>query len=268
MTSFTVDVEGQGKPVILIPGLGCSAEVWNETAAHLNAEGFQTHALTLAGFGGNSPIHVDHYLQTVRDDLASYIRQNKLDHPIVIGHSLGGFLALSLAASYPDLPGKIVSVDGLPYLPAVINPAITPDGAQNMAATIRKSITTGSEQQYEATQRETIASMVTSPANVDRELKVDLKSDRNTVGEAMYEMMTTDLRNDISKIKVPVLVLGTWIAYKDYGATHDSSLALYSKEFEKLPGTKIVMNDTSKHFIQLDAPDWFYAQIDAFLKQS
>ncbi|MGA8025698.1 MAG: alpha/beta hydrolase [Bryobacteraceae bacterium] len=265
MPSFTIDVEGHGKPVILVPGLGCSAEVWNETVAHLNAGNFQTHALTLAGFGGTAPIHTDHYVQTVRDDLAAYIKQNHLDHPIIIGHSLGGFLALSLAASYPNLPGKIISVDGLPYLAALINPAITPEGAQNMSAGIRKSIETGSEQQYQAMQRETIASMITSPANIDRELKVDLKSDRNTVAEAMSEMMTTDLRNDISKITEPALVLGSWIAYKDYGATHDSSLALYSKQFEKLPGTKIVMNDTSKHFIQLDAPEWFYAQVDGFI---
>ncbi len=265
MPSFSVDVEGHGKPVILIPGLGCSAEVWNETVAHLNAENFETHALTLAGFGGTAPIHSDHYVETVRDGLASYIKQYKLDHPIIIGHSLGGFIALWFAASYPSLPGKIISVDGLPYLAAIMNPAITPEGAQNMAASISKSITDASPQQYEVNERQTITSMVTSPANIDRELKVNLTSDRNTVAEAMSEMMKTDLRNDISKITVPVLVLGSWIAYKDYGATHDSTLAQYSKQFEKLPSVKIVMNDTSKHFIQLDAPDWFYAQVDAFL---
>ncbi len=266
MAAFNVDVEGQGAPVILIPGLGCSAEVWNETVQHLNAEHFQTHALTLAGFGGIPAIHADHYLQTVRDDLAHYIQQYKLDRPVIIGHSLGGFVALWVAAEYPDLPGKIISVDGLPYLAAIINPAITPEGAQNMAANIQKSIVSTPAPQYEAMQRQTVASMVTSPANVERELKVDLTSDRNTVGQAMYEMMTTDIRGEMGKIKVPVLVLGTWIAYKDYGATHDSTAALYAKQFEKLPGTKIVLNDTSKHFIQLDAPDWFYEQIDAFMK--
>lgn len=268
MPSFTADVEGQGKPVILIPGLGCSAEVWSGVVSHLNAEGFQTHALTLAGFGGTAPLHSDHYLQTVRDDLAGYVKQNQLDRPVIIGHSLGGFLALWFAASYPSLPGKIVSVDGLPYLAAVMNPAITPEGAQNMAAGFRKSIASAPQQQYEADERQTLASMLTSPANIERELKVVLTSDRSTLAEAMAEMMTIDLRNDISKIHVPVLVLGSWVAYKDYGATHDSSLMLYSKQFEKLRGVRIVMNDTSKHFIQLDAPEWFCAQVDGFIKSS
>ncbi len=267
MPSFTVDVEGHGKPVILIPGLACSAEVWKETAAHLNAEGFETHALTLAGFGGLKPIDADHhYLTTVRDDLAAYIRTNKLDHPILIGHSLGGFLALWLAATYPTLPGKVISVDGLPYLPAVMNPSITPEGAANMAASIRQSITSGSAADYEKQQRQTLESMITSPENVEREMKVESASDRDTVAEAMSELMTTDIRPEMANIRVPVLVLGSWIEYKNYGATHDSTLALYSKQFEKLQGVKIVLSDTSKHFIQLDAPDWFYAQIDQFIK--
>ncbi len=215
---------------------------------------FETHALTLAGFGGTKPITADHqYLMTVRDDLAAYIRQNKVDHPVLIGHSLGGFLVLWLAATDPSLPGKVISVDGLPYLPAVMNPAITPEGAANMARSIKQAIAGSPEAQYKATQRQTLESMITSPANVERELKVDQSSDRNTVAEAMSEMMTTDLRPDMRKITVPVLVLGSWIGYKDYGATHESSMALYSKEFEKLPNVKIVMSDTSKHFIQLDA---------------
>lgn len=104
--SFTVDVQGHGRPVILIPGLACSAEVWNGTVEHLTSEGFETHALTLAGFGGTPPIHSGDYLKTFRDDLAAYIRQNKLDHPVVIGHSLGGFLALWFAAAIRISPAK------------------------------------------------------------------------------------------------------------------------------------------------------------------
>lgn len=267
MHSFTVDVEGKGKPVILIPGLSCSAEVWSGTVTHLNSEGLETHALTLAGFGGAPPIHADsHYLETVRDDLAAYIEQNKLDHPILIGHSLGGFLVLWTAATHPNLPGKVISVDGLPYLAAVINPAITPEGAKGMAERMAQGISSGTEEKYKADLRQTLESMISSPQNVDRELKVDLTSDRATSAEAMKEMMETDIRPEMAKIQVPVLVLGSWIAYQDYGVSHNSTLALYSKEFAGHPETKIVLNDTSRHFIQLDAPDWFYSQVDAFIK--
>ena len=267
MTSFKVEVEGKGSPVILIPGLSCSAEVWRETAAHLNAKGFQTHTLTIAGFGGTKPITTDHLLATVRNDLAAYIAQNRLDHPVFIGHSLGGFLVLSLAAELPDLPSKVISVDGLPFLPAMINPAITPEGARNMAAGIKaQMLIPQSEEKRKQTARDALNSMITSPANIDREMKVNLMSDQQTVTEAMFELMSADLRSDLAKIKVPVLVLGTWIAYKDYGVTRDSQMIAYAKEFEKLPGAKIVVSETSRHFIQLDVPEWFYGQIDQFLE--
>src|SRR5205814_2331501 len=48
-TSFSVHVAGTGRPVILIPGLGCPASVWDDTVAHLGS-GYQTHVLQLAGF--------------------------------------------------------------------------------------------------------------------------------------------------------------------------------------------------------------------------
>ena len=172
MRSFTVDVEGKGSPVILIPGLGCSAEVWSETAAHLQGKGFQTHALTIAGFGGTKPITSDHLLNTVRDDLATYITQNKLGHPVVIGHSLGGFVALSLAAEHPDLPGKVISVDGLPYLPVMMNPTITPEGARNMAAGMKaQMMAPQSDEKQRESARETLGAMITSPENIDREMR-------------------------------------------------------------------------------------------------
>ncbi len=264
--SFKVDVEGKGAPVVLIPGLACSSEVWRETVAHLNGEGFQTHALTIAGFGDTKPIATDYLLATVRDDLAAYIRQNGLNHPVLIGHSLGGFIALSLAAKFPDLPGKVISVDGLPFLPAMINPAITPEGARNMAAGIKaQMLTPQTKEKREQTTRESLASMITSPENIDRETKVDVRSDQRTVAEAMLELMSADLRADMAKIKAPVLVLGTWIAYKDYGVTRASQIVAYKKQFERLPSAKIVVSETSRHFIQLDAPEWFYSQIDQFL---
>lgn len=56
------------------------------------------------------------------------------------------------------------------------------------------------------------------------------------------------------------------IAYKNYGVTHESDLAAYAAQFEGHPGTRIVLSDTSKHFIQLDAPEWFYSQVDEFMK--
>jgi pimeloyl-ACP methyl ester carboxylesterase len=92
--------------VILIPGLGCPASVWRDTVAHLHGLGYQTHALTLAGFAGKP--RIDRPLaRTTVEELAQYIRDRHLVAPVVIGHSLGGTLAYWLAAREPGLVGAV-----------------------------------------------------------------------------------------------------------------------------------------------------------------
>jgi pimeloyl-ACP methyl ester carboxylesterase len=67
---------------------------------------------------------------------------------------------------------------------------------------------------------------------------------------------------------VPVLEIGTWIAYKQMGATHETSLSNYRAQFVNLPSVHVIMSDDAKHFVMLDSPDWFYRQVDEFLKAS
>lgn len=57
-------------------------------------------------------------LSTVRKEIAGYIRRNKLDRPVIVGHS-GGAMTFWLAETEPDLVGRSVVVDGLPLFPAV-----------------------------------------------------------------------------------------------------------------------------------------------------
>lgn len=264
--SFNVQISGAGKPVVLVPGLACSAEVWDETVKHLNAEGYRTYALTLPGFGGQPAIKTDDYLATVQNDIVQYIHDQHIDKPVLIGHSLGGFLVLKIAAENPDLPSKVISVDGLPFLAAAMMPNVTPEMAKQIGERTRLGILNGDPQHREERSRATLTQMVTSPSNVDRELKVESKSDTPTVAAAMGELLATDIRPEMKNIKVPVLELGTWIAYKNYGATHDSVQQKYTAQFGGNPNVHVVISDTARHFIQLDDQPWFFSQIDAFLK--
>jgi pimeloyl-ACP methyl ester carboxylesterase len=145
-------------------------------------------------------------------------------------------------------------------------PGLPPEQVATQAQAIRQSMTTGTPEHSAAMTRQTDESMITSPANVEREFAVNSKSDRATVADAMYQLLISDLRPALAKIKAPVLEIGTWIAYKQYGVTHDRMLAAYSGQFTTLPAAKVIMSDDAKHFVMLDSPDWLYKQLDAFLK--
>jgi pimeloyl-ACP methyl ester carboxylesterase len=87
--SFAVRVTGTGKPMILIPGLTCSGDVWDSTVEHFKGR-YQCHVLTLAGFAGQPPISPP-LMETVRKDLAGYIRAKKLEHPVLSAIALADF---------------------------------------------------------------------------------------------------------------------------------------------------------------------------------
>ena len=132
-TAFSVKVTGAGRAVIFIPGLASPASVWDGTVAHLGGA-VQAHVLTLAGFAGQPPIGAP-FLQQVHDQIATYITANHLDHPVIVGHSLGGMMALWLGETVPQL-GGVVDVDGFPFFAAVLDPSATSDKAMTRASTL------------------------------------------------------------------------------------------------------------------------------------
>lgn len=263
--SFSVKIIGEGKPMILIPGLYCKGDVWNETVERYKTT-YQCYMLTLAGFAGEPSYKNDSILYTVKEELASYIKENKLVKPVIVGHSLGAFVALWIASSYPEIVGNIICVDGTPFLPAMILPDATSESANAMALNIKKYISNSDTNSVTASQKMYLPTMISDTNKIKTVLAWAVASHQPTMGEVVYEMYAIDLRKEIKNIKTPVLELGTWIAYKDYGASHESTIKLLKSQFKELPSAKILVSDTSRHFIMYDDPQWLYKQMDDFLQ--
>ncbi len=264
--SFTVKVVGKGRPVLLIPGLTCPGAVWDETVARYQSQ-YQCHVVSLAGFGGlpaQQPLPA-HLLQDTRDQLLAYVKAQRLNQPVVIGHSLGGFLALWMSATDPTALGPLEIVDSLPFLSAIQNPATTVESARPVAEQMRQQMSKG-RMPMDA-ERRMVASMVTDTARITQVSRWGLASDPATVAQAMYDMYTTDLRTDIARIKQPVIVLGTWAAYQQFGATKESTRAVFTQQYAQLPQARIELSEAGRHFVMYDDPTWFFSQTDAFLKQ-
>jgi N-formylmaleamate deformylase len=260
---FSVKVSGTGRPMILIPGLSCGGDVWDGTVAHFK-DHYECHVLTLAGFAGQPAIGTP-FLEQVRAGIAKYIGDQKLDHPIIIGHSLGGFMAFWVGATIPQQVGPIISVDGMPFLPALFNPDATPESARAFAEQYRSMYASKTPEQFMALNRSALVSMITDPKDVDAVDATSKKSDPQAVGEAFYELMTTDLRQPIKAIQTPVLLLGATAAIPDaqQRAVMEGG---YRQEVAAIPNHQVVFAPKAKHFIQLDEPQFFYAQVESFLK--
>ena len=259
---FQVKVVGHGPPMVLIPGLASPGAVWDDVVAHYQGR-YTCHVLTLAGFAGTAP-RSGPFLVAQRRALAAYVRDQRLDKPVIVGHSLGGVLAMGLAEEDPDLAGRLVIVDSLPFLPAAANPAATPQSSTANAEELRTKLIYASPEDRRRLQLMSARTLVTSDENVERVAAWTMKSDVETLGNALYDVMTTDLRPGLPRIHAPTLVVGTWAGYAPR-QTRAETLAIFESQYAGLSGAQIALADHARHFVMLDDPAELLRLTDTFL---
>ncbi len=261
---ITVTVRGHGPDVLLIPGLASSGAVWDATASHLENH-FRLHIIQVAGFAGAPPQANAQglMLQPTVDAIDAYIKTKKLQAPRVIGHSLGGLMGSLLAIQHPEDVGGLMIVDSLPFFGAIFGLKEVAAAAPQAAA-MRDQTLAQTQDAYAKSEAAFIHSLVKSPEGYKQATNWAIASDKSIVARAAYEDMTTDIRPQLPKIKIPVTMLYPWDARS--GFPQAATDRLYQENYAALPDKKIVRMDGSFHFIMLDQPEQFAAQVDLFLK--
>jgi len=243
--AFAVQVRGEGRPIIFIPGLGCPGEVWDGTVVHMVDEGYQTHVLTLAGFADQPPID-EPLSAAVRRDLTRYIRSRNLDHPVIVGHSMGGFIAYWIASYHPELVGPTIIVDAGPAL----------SGDIDVAKSLRSRWKYASDEEFVGLIRGAFFSMTNMKKRMEKTVDLIVKSDRLSIGNAIFEMVVTDLSDKVNEIQAPVLVIAA-----DGGYQYK-----IKQQAEPIPDHEFVVLPRTRHFVFYDDPDAFYKVVDKFLE--
>lgn len=263
-----VEVVGEGRPVLMIPGLNSAGETWAETCAALQDDRVQCHIVTLPGFAGQPATELEDngvWLEAMRDRLLDYVEVRGLEHAAVMGHSLGGFLALQMAIERPAAFERVIVVDALAFLGAAQHPAATAESSRPMAEALRTRMLEQDEASYRAGIIGNLQGMSRDQARIDTLVGWGQASDRATTAQSMYEMLTLDLRGRVADIQAPTLVLGSWAAYARFGATRDTVGQTYSGQYAALDGVRIELSDEGYHFLMWDDPQWLQAQVRGFL---
>ncbi|GAA0639492.1 alpha/beta fold hydrolase [Brevundimonas lenta] len=266
---FHVRVDGPEHPVgdiILIPGLTSSPEVWDGLTEQLKGR-YRIHRVHVQGFAGapaednaTGPVSAP-----VAEDLARYIAEQGLDKPVVIGHSMGGTIAMMLAARHPDSVGKLMVVDMVPFMGAMFGPPGT--SAETVAATadqIYTGMSTSPREAYNAQAAASITGMINTESLRAGPVRDMETSDQQVAASAFRELIVTDLRPEIANITAPTEVL--YVKFNDPRMTPEITDAIYQMSFANLPGAKLKRIDDSAHFIMLDQPAVFAAEVNAFLE--
>ena len=253
---FEVKVTGHGKQAILfIPGFACSGDVWRETLAKYEKK-YLCYTLTMAGFAG-VPAQANSSFAIWESAIAHYITEQKINKPVVIGHSMGGLLALALAADHPELISRVVVVDALPCLQAMMNPSFKSVEKPDCGATVQ-TIVDMNEEQFLAMQKMSMQRLIADTVHQAEVLQWSMRSDRKAFAEMYCDFSNTDLRDRIATIKCPCLIL-----LESYFANMKPAI---SEQYTKLQTGQYEYATKGLHFIMYDDPDWYQAQLAHFLK--
>ena len=270
---FTVQISGKGADVILIPGLASPREVWAETVAAQRGC-FRLHSIQIRGFGDQAMANAQGpLLEPFVRELADYIIDDIIGKggtkPAIIGHSLGGLSALMVAARYPHLAKKVMVIDAVPYIGTIFDTAATVDAvrpqAERMAAMIKaqysrpKPIDTGKDPGPQSQ----AGRMTNHTAGRITVARWSLQSDPRVVAQALLDDMTTDMRPELPKIAAPLTLL---YAQDDRAMTPEQSTAAFVPQYEGTAKFKAVQVTGSHHFIMLDQPQKFAAELTRFLE--
>ncbi len=253
---FTIETVGQGKPILFLPGFSTPGSIWKETVENLTLER-KSYFVSYAGFNGNEPIKMPWY-SNIKNSIIKYVKDNNISDIIIIGHSMGGNLAIDIASALPNKVSKIIIVDALPCMREVMMPNV-PAESLLYESPYNKQMLEMEDQKFK-----NMASMMASNMTLNKE-KVDvltnwiLEADRKTWIYGYTDLLKLDLRDTLSKIKCETLIIGASFPNVEIAQKN------YENQYSKLTNKTLVMASNSKHFIMFDQPKWLYKTINDFL---
>ncbi|RKS55980.1 pimeloyl-ACP methyl ester carboxylesterase [Gillisia mitskevichiae] len=113
MIKLNATVIGEGTPFLILHGFLGMSDNWKTLGSKFADKGFQVHLLDQRNHG-RSPHTSEMNYQAMSQDIKDYCEENDLTNIILLGHSMGGKVAMQVAGDFPDLLQKLLIVDIAP----------------------------------------------------------------------------------------------------------------------------------------------------------
>lgn len=260
--------QGDTSPdLILIPGIGLSLEAWRPWMEQ-NKSRYRMHAVTLPGMAGTTPPPLPDpptsdtpFLDNAVDAIASYIADERLEQPIVIGHGTGGMVAMLTGVRHPDLVGGTASITMAPAVPISREPMTEALRAEEAFMLIRPRNAAMTDEQAADAMRSTYASTLGPGPLRDRVLHDAARCQVHVLSEYWPEVVSLDLIDEIAANEsLPVLLClparGPFRFAEQWHAIADAADSIMLVEF-----------NASQSFCHIDEPERFEQSLRALISR-
>jgi pimeloyl-ACP methyl ester carboxylesterase len=247
------EVYGRGRPVILLHGWLGSWGLWQETMNYLGKY-YRTYALDFWGFGESGKKRESYAIQDFVSLVDQFMDALGIERALLVGHSMGGTVSLSVAVQYPHRVSKIVVV-GSPIKGSSVALLLKLIGLRPVAEVLFNvmwafrigvhfySRLACSDPRY--------------PAMMDKDLtRTTVEAFLSSIGS----LRRTDLCPVLPEVKVPVLGM---YGEKDIVVHRDQWKVLQ----DGIPHARVERFRNAGHFIMLDDPDAFRNTLKGFLAE-
>jgi pimeloyl-ACP methyl ester carboxylesterase len=249
------EVLGRGRPVILLHGWLGSWALWRDTMETLSKE-FRTYSLDFFGFGESldrtSDFSISNFVQLVNQ----FMDRLGIPKAPIVGHSMGGTVALGVALKYPQKAVKAIVI-GAPIDGESLNFFLKLSGYKGIAHLAYSvpyvlDFLIMALTRYGSPQGKAIHRMVKEDAS-----KVSADSFFGSIGT----LRKTDLRQELQEISVPILGI---YGKRDIIVNPGQSKVL----LQSAPTSKEAWFDKSGHFPMMDEPQRFHETLRNFLNNN
>ncbi len=223
-------------------------------------------AVDLPGFGQSPPLPTEATIQGYLELLASLVRELSDQPAVLIGHSMGGMISVSLTLRYPDLVERMVllcpTISG--KLSMFINMFMSPFVFMERFVLTRKLVETLEPQMLSLTDRLLRPALFADRSGITRQEYERIRADARRRGqgrvraECFKAMRDNDLRGKLGQIETPALVI--WGMEDNTVPLRDASVV--AKEW---PDADLRVIPNAGHWPQFETPETTERYVRAFL---